>query len=223
VGVLAIVSFALYLYRQQQAQPPMIPTSSGAKNSRSQSPNKAEKSDGSRGNAETTEGVGGQDNATQEATQSPPPLKTNTLPKVTSGASPNHQKKLQVWREKKEQDWSDPQSKLRKKYPNRGEFEKWMDKQCSRAVTVSKVKKNANQGGDDDKDEAQRAVAETLKQLGNAMPTKDTQSQVPPDPMQLAQMMGQDPAQAEQMMGQMMQEFQKMEKQEVQNIRSRLC
>ena len=32
-----------------------------------------------------------------------------------------------------------------------------------------------------------------------------------PDPMQLAQMMGQDPQQAEQMMGQMMQEFQKLE------------
>jgi hypothetical protein len=136
------------------------------------------------------------------------------VPKATSGASPNHQKKLQKWREKKEQDWSDPEGKLRKKYPTREEFQKWMNKQCSKAVTVSKKTKKAGQGEDDDQDEAQRAVAETLKQLAT-MPTEDTQSQAPPDPMQFAQMMGQDPAQAEQMMGSMMQEFQKMEKQEV--------
>ena len=41
--------------------------------------------------------------------------------------------KLQAWREEKECEWKDQDSKLRKKHPTRAQCDAWMDKQCAKS------------------------------------------------------------------------------------------
>ena len=77
-----------------------------------------------------------------------------------AGLSPSHAKKLRAWRAQKEQEWSsNPEGKLRKKYPTRTDLNKWMVKQCSKAIKATEKETKASSSGGP-KDEAQQAVVE---------------------------------------------------------------
>jgi hypothetical protein len=48
---------------------------------------------------------------------------------------------MKAWREVKEREWSDPESKLRRRRPTRHEFDKWLDRQCRVALEKNTYKK----------------------------------------------------------------------------------
>lgn len=56
----------------------------------------------------------------------------------------NNEAKIAEWREKKKEEWADPDSQLRKKHPTRAGFEAWMQRQCNKALSYQQKAAWAN-------------------------------------------------------------------------------
>ena len=103
--------------------------------------------------------------ADEQAQQASSPPNAPEVQAPGAGLSPSHAKKLQAWRAQKEQEWSsNPDGKLRKKYPTRADLNKWMVKQCSKAIKANEKERKGSRS-DGPKDEAQQALADKSTDL----------------------------------------------------------